>query len=132
MGNDPTPGNDLTIVVYYEVPSQFFMMSFSYSGLAILNDTIIDKVRFLSAITLNKISVHAREAPTGAVLTVDILQDQVAQSRTATLAVSTKDQVTDITDINFSTSQDFGLRITGIGSTAPGNDLTVVIHGEYQ
>ncbi|MBI4384131.1 MAG: DUF2793 domain-containing protein [Nitrospinae bacterium] len=113
-------------------PIQRFILTFQYSGLAIDEETIIDGVRFQASATVTKIGIHAREAPAGAALTVDILQNSAEQSRVATLADGATKQITDITDINFSTAQDFGLRIKSVGSTAPGNELTVIIYGQYQ
>ncbi|MBI4388976.1 MAG: DUF2793 domain-containing protein [Nitrospinae bacterium] len=113
-------------------PVQRFVLTFQYSGLAVDEETIIDGIRFQAAATVTKIGLHAREAPSGAALTVDILQDSAEQSRVATLADGATKQITDITDINFSTSQDFGLKIKSVGSTTPGNELTIVVYGQYQ
>lgn len=112
--------------------SSQFVLIFQYSGLAVDEETIIDYFRFQAAATITKIGVHAREAPTGSALTVVILLNQAEQTRVATLAASATGQITDITDINFSTAQDFGLKIKSVGSTAPGNEITVVVYGQYQ
>lgn len=113
-------------------PAQRFILTFQYSGLAVDEETIIDGVRFQAPATVTKIGVHAREAPAGAALTVDVLLNSAEQSRIATLADGATKQITDITDINFSTAQDFGLKIKSVGSTAPGNELTVIVYGQYQ
>ena len=78
--------------------------------------------------TIAKISLHCRTAPVGDDVTVDILKDDVEQSRIATLADGSKDQVTDIADIAFTNAEKFGLKMKSIGSTTAGEDLTVVIY----
>ena len=78
--------------------------------------------------TIDKLSLHCRTAPIGADVTVDILKNDVEQSRIATLKDGSKDQVTDIADIAFTNAEKFGLKIKSIGSTTAGEDLTVVIY----
>lgn len=112
--------------------SSQFVLIFQYSGLAVDEETIIDYFRFQAAATITKIGVHAREAPSGSALTVDILLNQAEQGRIATLNAGATGQITDITDINFSTAQDFGLKIKSVGSATPGNEITVVVYGQYQ
>lgn len=109
-----------------------FILMFQYSGLAVDEETIIDYFRFQAAATVTKIGLHAREAPVGSALTVDVLLNQAEQNRVATLSASATGQITDITDINFSTAQDFGLKVKSVGSTTPGNEITVVVYGQYQ
>ena len=83
---------------------------------------------FLGSTTIKKIGIHNDVAPTGSSITIDIIKDDVEQTRIATLADGSSNQLTDITDISFSTSEKFGLKIKSIGSTLPGEGGTIAIH----
>jgi hypothetical protein len=83
---------------------------------------------FPATVTIKKIGLHVDTAPTGANVTVDILKDDVEQTRVATLAAGSKNQVTDITDINFSATEKFGLKIKSVGTIEAGEGGTVAIY----
>jgi hypothetical protein len=71
--------------------------------------------------------LFARTAPVGANITVDILKDSVEQSRIATLTAGSNAETTDITNIDFENTDNFGLKVKSIGSTTKGEDLEIVI-----
>ena len=128
------PGNELTILVFCSLASaaaSHFAITFQYSGQAIDEDDIVDGVKLPSAGTVTKKGIFAREAPTGADFTVDLLKDQAEQTRIATLADGAKKQLTDIADIAYTAAQEVGIRIKSVGSTAPGAEITVILYGTY-
>ena len=91
---------------------------------------VLEKFYFPANVTIKSISIHADNAPTGANATLDILKNDVEQSRVATLTAGSRDELTDITDISFSTADKFGLIIKNVGATEPGEGGTIEI--QYQ
>jgi len=83
---------------------------------------------FPAAITIKKIGLHLDTAPTGANITIDLLKDNVEQSRVATLIAGQRNQVTDITDIIYTATENFGIIIKSVGSVEAGEGGTVAIH----
>ena len=83
---------------------------------------------FPGAVTVKEVGLHLDTAPVGANLTVDLLKDDVEQSRIATLNDGSRDQVTNITDINYSTAEKFGIKVKSIGLTIAGEGGTITIH----
>lgn len=111
---------------YIDVINKFAV--FHYTGTLVDEETIFNKFRFQGTIIIKKIELHARTAPTGANLTIDILKNSVEQSNLATLTAGSTDEITNITDITFTSSDDFGLKIKSVGTTVAGEDLNIVIH----
>ena len=91
---------------------------------------IFNGLYFPAGITIKKIGIHADTAPTGADVTVDLLKNDVEQSRIATLTAGSRDELTDITDIGYGTADKFGIVIKSIGATEPGEGGTIEI--QYQ
>ncbi len=81
-----------------------------------------------SAVTIKKIGIHSDNAPTGTSATLDILKNDVEQSRIATLAAGARGQTTDITDISFGTSDKFEFKWKSVGSINPGEGGIIMIH----
>lgn len=111
---------------YIDVINKFSV--FHYTGTLVDEETIFNKFRFQGTVIIKKIELHARTAPTGANLTIDILKNSVEQSNLATLTAGSTDEITNITDITFTSSDDFGLKIKSVGTTVAGEDLNIVIH----
>jgi hypothetical protein len=80
------------------------------------------------AVTIEKISLFAHTAPTGADLQVDILIDGVAQTKLATLTAGATHEITDIADLNVAAGERVGFKYTQVGSTEPGNGVIVTPH----
>ena len=81
-----------------------------------------------SDVTIKKIGIHSDNAPTGTSATLDILKNDVEQSRIATLAAGARGQTTDITDIGFGASDKFELKWKSVGSVNPGEGGIIMIH----
>lgn len=110
-------------------PSRRKFVTFYYEGVAIDEDDIIEGFYFDNNITIDKVTIHARVAPTGANLTTDILIGGAEQSRTATLtAAATYERTTFGTALNVATTDRFGMTIKTVGSTEPGQGLIVIVH----
>jgi len=101
---------------------------FHYAGTLIDEDEIVNGFRFIGNITITKVGLHCRTAPAGAAVTVDILKNSVEQGRIATLAAGSTAQITDITDTNILSTEDFGLKIKSVGSAFEGESMNVVVH----
>lgn len=112
------------------------VFNFHISGERADEDIILEGVFFPFDITFLKADVYASDPPTGADLTYDILKDGLEQSRIITLQDQLVSGVsyttTDISDINFSSSERFGLKVKSIGSTNPGAEVDIILHYRKQ
>ena len=77
---------------------------------------------------LGKVTLSADTAPTGAAITVDVLVNGVVE-RTATLAATVATQTTDVPSpsVALSIGDIVTVDVTQIGSSEPGQDLTVQV-----
>jgi len=103
-------------------------ITFNYEGLAQDEDTIVDGFYFNNDVAIDKLTITARVAPTGADLTVDLLKDGSEQSKVATLTDAATYEVTDFDPELYSTTDRFGLKIKSVGSGEEGQSLMVVVH----
>jgi hypothetical protein len=103
-------------------------ITFYNEGNAVDEETIIDGMYFDNTIGINKITLHAKTAPTGANLTVDILKDGAEQSKIATLTDGSTYEKTSITTEYYSPLERFGLKIKSIGSGVSGAKLTAIVN----
>jgi len=83
---------------------------------------------FPADVTILKIGIHADNAPTGANATLDILKNDVEQSRIATLNDGARGQTTNIADISFLTTDKFELKWKTIGTTNPGEGGIIMVY----
>jgi len=104
------------------------LLPIHYSGLAVDEDIMFDGLLFDEAVTITKVDLFAREAPLGSALTIDFLKAGLEQTKIATLAAGAKNQSTTITELTYTTAEQFGLKIKSVGSTFEGNDLLAVVH----
>ena len=106
--------------------------NFHISGERADEEILLEGVFFPSTITFVKADMFAVDPPTGANYTLDILKGGSEQSRIITLQDNLISGVaystTDISDINFSSSERFGLKVKSIGSTNPGAEIDVILH----
>lgn len=109
-----------------EVAAQY--IPFHYSGEAIANEIIFDGFNFDEAVTITGVDLYAREAPTGAALTVDFTKDAIEQANVATLVAGSKKQSTVIAGLSFAAAEEFGLKIKSVGSLVPGAEIVVIVH----
>jgi len=106
------------------------IVAFPYEGLAIDEEVIIDGFYFDVGFTVDKISIFARTAPTGADLTVDVLKNGVEVGSIATLTNGSSYEKTILSIASSLLITDrFGLKIKTIGSTNAGHGLIISVHG---
>jgi len=111
-------------------------VSFYYEGTAqdedyiVIDSTSGQGFRFDEDVTITDITIHARVAPTGASLIVYPIKNETEiGASSATLTSGSYIAKTDIADITITADTDrFGLIIKQIGSTEPGQGITVVVH----
>ena len=101
---------------------------FYYEGVCQDEDIIVDGFYFGNKVGIDSITLHARVAPTGDDITVDLLDGGAEQSKVATLTAASTYEKTDITTEYFEDTDRFGLIIKQIGSTEPGQGLLIIIH----
>ena len=104
--------------------------TFYINGDAVVNNLVIEGIYFLNDVKITKIGIFAGKSPTGANLQIDQLVGGVAQNKKATLTDGSQYELTNTADLTVTTTDRYGLKITQIGSTAPGSDLQVVIYYE--
>lgn len=111
-------------------------VSFYYEGTAqdedyiVIDSTSGQGFRFDEDVTITDITIHARVAPTGSSLIVYPIKNETEiGASSATLTSGSYISKTDIADISFTADTDrFGLIIKQIGSTEPGQGITVIVH----
>lgn len=103
-------------------------LTFNYEGSCQDEDTIIDGFHFSNGVSIEKITITSRVAPTGANLTIDLLKDGAEQSIISTLAAAATYEATSFTPQHFLSTDRFGLKIKSVGSTESGQSLIVVVH----
>jgi hypothetical protein len=105
-------------------------ITFYYEGIAIDEDIIVDGFYFDGSIAIDKMTIHARVAPSASNLTVDILKDGVEQSKIGTLtAGSTYERTTLAAPVQYITTDMLGLKIKTIGAASnEGEGLNVIVH----
>ena len=72
--------------------------------------------------------LHAREAPSGAALTLDFIKSGAEQTKTVTLADGSKKGTTAITGLSYTTLEEFGMKVKSVGTTDPGAEITILVH----
>ncbi len=79
-------------------------------------------------ITITKVGIFCRVAPTGADVQVDLLVNGSEQTRVASLTAGSQYELTDITDLDVTSGQWVGIKVKQIGSTLEGEDMTVTLY----
>jgi len=104
-------------------------ITFSYEGIAQLNDNIINGFLFDETVNIGKISIHSRIVPIGSPLTVDILKNNTEQLDLVSLPDGQNYVKTTLgTPLNFTNADSLGIRFKSIGSGVPGEGISVVLH----
>jgi hypothetical protein len=98
-----------------------------YEGIIADEDTFYDGLEFPALTTIEKIIITAREAPTGANLTIDLLKDGVEVGAVATLTAGSLYEETNITDVEYTTAERLGLITKSIGSIIEGSGINVLL-----
>jgi len=124
-------GESFNIILHYtedqgDTGRQYLMLP--YIALAEDENDYFDGLYFDSPTTIAQIQLHARTAPTGSALTVDLLKDGSEESRTTTLRDGGAYQTTNIVDDSYTTSHRLGLTIKSIGSTLAGESILTILH----
>ena len=105
-----------------------YLGPFHIGGVAIDEEVIFDGLFFDEDVTITEVTLYAREAPTGAPLTIDFTKNGTEQSKVATLADGVKKQATAISGLSFTTLEEFGLKIKSVGTTDAGAEIAVLVH----
>ena len=103
-------------------------LSFYYEGIVQDEDTIVDGFYFDNAVGIDGVTLHARVAPTGADITVDLMKDGAEESKVSTLTDASTYEETALVTEYYATDERFGLKIKTIGSVEDGQGLIVVVH----
>lgn len=104
-----------------------YLLPIYHEGFAGDEETFFDGLFFPTRSSVSKVILMAREAPTGADLTFDILKDGTEQSATITLTAGSTYETTDITDVTFEASERFGLKTKSIGSSIEGSGISIYL-----
>lgn len=100
-------------------------MAIPYGRSPDVDEVIFNGHYFLDNITIVKLGIHGTKPGTN--LTVDLLKDDVEQTRIATLSAGSSDEETDITDIDYLTTEKFGMVCKSIGSPEPGEIYSITV-----
>lgn len=103
-------------------------LSIPIYGQAVDEEIVFDGFKFEEAVDIAAVTLFAREAPTGAALTVDFLKDGAEQTKIITLADGATKQKSAVAGLSYGTLEDMGLKLKSVGSTNAGNGITAVVH----
>ena len=110
-------------------PSVRKLVSFYYEGSAQDETVIIDAFYFDHPVVVDRMTINARVAPVGSDILVDILKDDVEQTRLSTLTAGTSAEKTILSGlVYFEATDKFGLRFKNIGSTEAGQGFNITVH----
>lgn len=98
------------------------------SGILSDEETVYDGWFPQEDITITKVGIFCRVAPTGANVQIDLLVNDTEQTRIASLTAGSSYELTDITDLDITSGQRVGLIVKQIGSTLEGEDMTVTLY----
>ena len=97
-------------------------------GAATDEEVIFDGLFFDENVKLTEVTMYAREAPSGAALTFDILKDGSEMAKTFSVLDGAKKANAALSGVAFTTLEEFGLKVKNAGSTDPGSAVTIIIH----
>jgi hypothetical protein len=79
-------------------------------------------------ITITKVGIFCRVAPTGANVQIDLLVNGAEQTKIASLTDGSTYELTSVIDLDVTSGQRVGIRVKQIGSTLEGEDMTVTLY----
>ena len=97
-------------------------------GAAIDEEVIFDGFYFDEDADITQVTLYAREAPSGAALTLDFTKGGAEQTKTVTLADGSKKGSTAVTGLSYTTLEEFGMKVKSVGTTDPGAEMTILVH----
>jgi len=103
-------------------------LSVHLSGVAIATEVFFDGFFFDEDVTITKVTMYAREAPSGAAFSIDFTKGGSIQTKIATIADGLKKGTTTIAGLTYATTEELGLKVTGVGSVNAGSEITILIH----
>ncbi len=102
------------------------------AGEAVDEEIFLDDFLFDEAVTISKVFLFARSAPTGGAFTVDFLKNGVEQGKTVSINIGQTSGSGNISDLAYdpgaATPEKMGLKVKNVGATLPGAEITVVVH----
>jgi len=107
-------------------------LSIHLGGAAIDEEVIFDGHFFDEDVSITEVTMHAREAPSGAAFTIDFTKTGIEQTKIASIADGSQKGNTAITGLSFTTLEEFGIKVKSVGSTVPGSEITILVHYHVQ
>lgn len=107
-------------------------LSIHLGGAAIDEEVIFDGLFFDEDVAISEVTIHAREAPTGGAFSIDFTKGGIEQAKVASIVDGSKKGNTAITGLSFTTLEEFGIKVKSVGSTAPGAEITILVHYHIQ
>jgi len=104
------------------------VLSIHLGGAAIDEEVVFDGLFFDEDVTITRVTLHAREAPSGAAFTIDFIKGGIEQTKNAILADGSNKGSTAIAGLSYTTLEEFGLKVKSVGSTNPGAEITILVH----
>ncbi|MEE9199892.1 MAG: hypothetical protein V3V45_00430 [Candidatus Brocadiales bacterium] len=99
-----------------------------HAGFPAQGEIFFDGFSFGEDVTIDKITVHARSAPRGSDVQIDLMKNGSAQGRVATLAQDILSQTTATQSIAYAAGDTLGLKITAADSQERAEGLSVIVH----
>ncbi len=115
--------------VFLQVPKiEHRYMTIYHEGVPADGEIFFDGFAFGEDVTIDKITVYARNAPRGNDLQIDLMKNGSAQGRVATLTQDNLSETTSIQTINYGPADVLGLKVLVADSQAEAEGLSIILH----
>ncbi len=99
-----------------------------YEGAVTQGEIFFDGFSFGEGVTIDSITLHARSAPKGSNLQIDLMKNGSAQGRLATLTQDSLSETTAVQHLSCAPGDKIGLKIVAADSQGQAEGLSVVVH----
>lgn len=115
--------------VFLQVPAaEHRYLSIYHEGVPVEGEIFFDGFYFSESVTIDRLSLHARSAPRGSSLQIDLMRNGSVTGRVATLAQDTQGQTTTLSQpISFDPSDKLGLKVIATDSQGQTEGIAVMV-----
>jgi hypothetical protein len=115
--------------VFLQAPAIEHRYLTAYSeGAVTQGEIFFDGFSFGEGVTIDRITLHARSAPKGSNLQIDLMKNGSAQGRLATLTQDSLSETTAVQHLSCAPGDKIGLKIVAADSQGQSEGLSVVVH----
>ena len=123
------PGDVRDVRIFLQAPKvEHRYLTVYHEGAPSQGEVFFDGFLFGEDVTIDRITIHARSAPRGSNVEIDLMKNGSAQGRTATLTQDTLSGATAIQSIDYGPGDRLGLKILAADSQEQAEGISVIVH----